>query len=50
LAVTKAKNQILEKLGMVSGVIVNVKVMKLKTQKLDNGSIMCTVTIISNVE
>jgi hypothetical protein len=50
LAVNKAKNQILEKLGMVSGVVVNVKVMKVKTQKLDNGSIMCTVTITANVE
>ncbi len=50
LAVNKAKNQILEKLGLPSGAVVNVKVMKVKTQKLDNGSIMCTVTITANVQ
>lgn len=50
LAVNKAKNQILEKLGLPSGTVVNVKVMKVKTQKLDNGSIMCIVTITANVE
>jgi hypothetical protein len=48
--VNKAKNQILEKLGLPSGTVVNVKVMKVKTQKLDNGSIMCIVTITANVE
>jgi hypothetical protein len=50
LAVNKAKNQILEKLGLPSGAVVNVKVMKIKTQKLDNGSIMCIVTITANVQ
>jgi hypothetical protein len=50
LAVNKAKNQILEKLGLPSGAVVNGKVMKVKTQKLDNGSIMCIVTINVNVE
>ena len=50
LAVNKAKNQILEKLGFASGAVVNVKVMKVKTQKLDNGSVMCIVTLTANVQ
>ena len=50
LAINKAKNQILEKLGLASGSIVNVKVMKVKTQKLDNGTVMCVVTLTGNVE
>jgi hypothetical protein len=49
LAINKAKNQILEKLGLASDTIVNVKLMKVKTQKLGNGSIMCIVTITANV-
>ena len=50
LAINKAKNQILEKLGLVSGAVVNVKIMKIKTQKSDNGSVMCVVTLTANVE
>jgi hypothetical protein len=50
LAITKAKNQILEKLGLASGAIVNVKVMKVKTEKAENGTVMCVVTITGNVE
>jgi hypothetical protein len=50
LAINKAKNQILEKLGLASGVIVNVKVMKIKTAKAENGTVMCIVTITANVE
>ena len=50
LAITKAKNQILERLGMASGSIVNVKVMKVKTEKNDKGSFTCTITITANVE
>ena len=50
LGITKAKNQILEKLGMDSGSVVNVKVMKVKTEKNDKGTFTCTITITANVE
>jgi hypothetical protein len=49
-AITKAKNQILEKLGLPSGGVVNVKVMDIKTKKLDNGNFMCIITITANVK
>jgi hypothetical protein len=48
--VVKAKNQILEKLGLPSGGIVNVRIMDVKTQKLDNGTFMCIITITANVQ
>lgn len=50
LAITKAKNQILERLGMDSGSVVNVKVMKVKTEKNDKGTFTCIITITANVE
>jgi len=50
LAIEKAKNQILEKLGMPSGGVVNVRVMDIKTQKLNNGTFMCIITITANVQ
>lgn len=50
LAIDKAKNQILEKLNMASGYVVNVKIMKIKTTKSDNGKINCIVTITANVQ
>jgi hypothetical protein len=50
LAIEKAKNQILEKLGLPEGGIVNLKVMDVKTKKLDNGSFMCVITIVANLK
>jgi hypothetical protein len=35
---------------LASGAVVNVKIMKIKTQKSDNGSVMCVVTLTANVE
>jgi hypothetical protein len=49
-AIVKAKNQILEKLGLPEGGIVNVKVMNIKTQRLDNGTFMCILTINANLQ
>ena len=50
LAINKAKNQILEKLGLDSGSVINVKVMKIKTSKAENNTVMCIVTITANVK
>ena len=49
-AIVKAKNQILEKLGLPEGSIVNVKVMNIKTQRLDNGTFMCILTISAHLQ
>jgi hypothetical protein len=49
-AITKAKNQILEKLRLPSGVVVVLKEMNEETKKLNNGSYMCVITIIANVQ
>jgi hypothetical protein len=50
LAIEKAKNQILYKLDSPKGSVVNVKVMDVKTKKLDNGTFMCLITITANLE
>lgn len=50
LAIEKAKNQILEKLRVESGNVVNVKIMKIKTSKANDGKINCMITITATVE
>ena len=49
-AITKAKNQILEKLALPKGVVVVLKEMNEKIKKLKNGSYMYVITIVANVQ
>ncbi len=50
LAINKAKNQILESLGLESGKLKNVVIIKQEKQKNNKGNIVCKVTITATLE